>query len=115
MRLPDRLICLLLAAVMLLGPVEAFAKKRTKGVNDDKIVSVDAAAGKLVVTEGKNDAQITYVINKFTVITINGSPAKIADLKKGMHVDVQVGGTGAIASRVEAQGTRSPSKKKKSE
>ena len=94
---------LLVAAFFAFAPALAFAKKKDRSkYNDDKIVSVDVAGNKVTLTEGKNDAGVTYTVNKFTAITIDGNPAKLTDLKKGMYADVQVG-TGNVATKIEAQ------------
>lgn len=105
-----RPVIILLAALILLSSADVFAKKRKGKYDNDKIISVDVAANKIVVTEGKDDAAVTYTVNKFTVVTLNGSPAKLADLKKGMKVDVSVGGSGNVASKIDAQGKGSSKK-----
>lgn len=57
----------------------------------------------------------TFVITKFTEITVNGQKGTVADLKPGMTINVTIGTDPARAGRIDASGAppEDQSKKKK--
>ena len=50
------------------------------------ITAVDAAAGTIVIEDMHYKTTHTYTIDGFTVLKVNNSPGKIADIKVGMQV-----------------------------
>jgi hypothetical protein len=59
-----------------------------------KIVSVDAAGGKIVV-EPKDGAQVTVATDAKTKVRLNAKDATVGDLKADMSVEVVKPATGA--------------------
>ena len=71
-------------------------------ITPDKVVSVDVTQNTITVKEGKETA--AYTLDKLTTITVNGKKATLADVKRGMEVDVTIAGGDKI-TKVDAMGS----------
>jgi hypothetical protein len=82
-------ITLLAAALTLSFVGTAHAAKGAKGLKG-QIVSVAADGKSIVVSAGKkSDAkQSTIELDDAVTVTVDGAPAKVADLKAGLYVMV---------------------------
>ena len=88
-----RFLLLSLAALML--AVFATGVQAADETKSHEGLIVSATADKLVMTDKEGKNEHSHMISAATKITLNGQPAKLADLKKG-------GGAGAIVLRVGA-------------
>lgn len=111
-----RLYCLFIAVGFILAFLSpwAFAKKaKNKPGEFLQVVSADANASTITVADNNGKNATTYSVTSVTVILVNDQPAKLADLKKGMHVDVSLIEGGKAVSKIDAS-SATPSKKKAS-
>jgi hypothetical protein len=83
-----------LAVGMFVTSAEAKAKTQTLSHHG---TFVSASAGKMVMT-GRNGKEHTHVVAKNVAVTIEGKPAALAGLKKGMHVSVTTDTNGAVTA-----------------
>ena|ERR1051325_1849186 len=94
----------------------ALAKKRMGKPGDYiQLVSVDTGRNKITVADGAGKDTTTYDVTPLTKITVNKQSAKLADLTRGMHVIVTLGGGGKTADKIDATSApadSSPPKKK---
>ena len=92
-----------LAALFCLG-LPATSQARKHPPSYEVIVSVNESAGTVVIghAHGNNHSTKLLKIDKFTEITVDGQKAAIHDLKKGMMVDVTLGGDADIAATLQA-------------
>jgi len=92
----------------------AFAKK-AKGKPGEfaQITSVDTKAGTVTVAGSDGKDATTYSVMPVTTITLDSQPAKLTDLRKGMHVDISIVEGGKAVSKIDAT-TPAPPKKKSS-
>jgi hypothetical protein len=99
------LVCVTLVAFVA-TPVSAKSKAtkfKPKEVEVHPTVVTAVTADAITVSVDK--ASKTYGVTQFTEIKLNGQPAKLADLKAGMTVNVTMGLDPLKASRIEAAGT----------
>lgn len=107
---PQVLFALVLLAAMMAAERVEGARRRhhdsqpqtAKVLKPDTVESVDAAAFTIKVASGQKNRTIsTYTVTAFTKIFVDGKPAKLEDVKKGMRVTV-VSTDGKSAARIEA-------------
>jgi len=85
--------------LVLLVPVMALAAvKEKKPKPFIKVDSVSATDNTITIT-GLDSSNTTYAVDSFTTITVNGKPAKLADVQSGMKADITA--SGKKASRIE--------------
>ncbi|MGD0060298.1 MAG: hypothetical protein ABSD58_12850 [Verrucomicrobiia bacterium] len=78
----------------------AFAKKGKPGT-EMKLVSVDVPNNKITVSD-PNGNITTLAVMQVTTVTLNGQPAKLRDLHRGMHVNLSVSQGGKVADKIDA-------------
>lgn len=80
----------------LVNAIEAEAAKNT--LVDGELLEVDASGNKLVFGREENDegqpTQQSFTINAETIITLDGKPAKLSDLKKGSSLRLRLSNDG---------------------
>ena len=82
----------------------ALAKKAVSGKpgSEMKLVSIDLTNNKITVSDpGGNDIK-TLLVTPLTKVTLNGQPAKLPDLKRGMRVNLSVIQEGKTADKIDA-------------
>jgi|GEM_PF-1329887 len=97
-------LVIVMVGVIALAPLTALAAatKAKKPREFDKVVAVDTVGNEITIFEKSHKTDATFKLTPFTKIIVNGKPAKLADVKRGMKVDVT--STGAkTASRIEAE------------
>jgi len=114
-------VAIFIATGVLVGDAQArsgySAPRKGKAPEATKVLSVDCSANTITTKHG-NDTT-TYMVDSFTVITINGQKGDLTGVKPGMDVTVSAaGGGGKKATRIDATGSggepaKSDSKKKK--
>jgi hypothetical protein len=93
----------------LLSPL-AFAKKAKNKASDFiQVVSVDTNKITVADQDGKNAS--TYTVIPLTTVIVNGQPAKLSDLRKGMHVDISLIEGGEAVGKIDATSAPPPKKK----
>ena len=92
-----RYVILTTASVLLLAAVtaDAFADKAMK-IHDGVVVSTTADTLVMTDPDGKN--QHAHKIDEATAVTVDGKPAKLADVVKGDKVKVSAGQDGKVVS-----------------
>jgi hypothetical protein len=75
--------------------------RQNKTPEPDTVESVNVTANTITVKSNKES--ITYTVDKFTIVSVNGTTGKLEDLKKGMNVTVTESSHNR-ASKIEAQG-----------
>lgn len=81
----------------------ALAKKRTGKPGDYlQVVSVNLSSNKITVADGAGKDTTTYDVTPLTKVTVNGQPAKLSDLTRGMHVTLTVAGGAKTADKINA-------------
>jgi hypothetical protein len=109
----NRRICCLTVAMGVMGVVftflcpPAFAKK-AKPVAEMKLVSIDIPDNKISASDSTGNIT-TVAVMQVTVVTVNGQPAKLSDLRRGMSVILSVSQGGRVADKIDAT---DPSSKK---
>jgi hypothetical protein len=83
-----------------------FAKQGKPG-SEMKLVSIDLPNNKITVSD-PNGNITTLAVMQVTTVTVNGQPAKLSDLRRGMHVVLSVSHGGKTADKIDA--TNPPSK-----
>ncbi len=86
----------------------AFAKKGKPG-SEMKLISIDLPSNKITVSDPSGDDIRTLAVMQVTKVTLNGQPAKLSDLRKGMRVSLSVIQGGKTADKIDA--TDPPNKK----
>jgi hypothetical protein len=82
-----------LMAVALVVAMTVGFSSLSAAATHDSITAVDAAANKVTVKPGAGGADMTYVVDAQTKITIDAKDATIADLKVGDSVTDANNGT----------------------
>jgi hypothetical protein len=100
-------LAIAMGAVFTLLCPPAFAKKE-KPVPEMKLVSVDIPNSKIAASDSTGNIT-TVAVMQVTVITVNGQPAKLSDLRHGMSVILSVSQGGRVADKIDAT---DPSSKK---
>jgi hypothetical protein len=85
----------------------AFAKQGKPG-NEMKLVSISIPNSKITVSD-PNGNITTVAVMQVTTVTVNGQPAKLSDLRRGMSVILSVSQGGKVADKIDAT---SPTAKK---
>jgi hypothetical protein len=99
---------MLLAAVLTVAAAKKPAAPPPAETKSDAIVAVDIQNLTFKFAD-KSGSQTVYNVTIQTEIVVNGKPAKIEDLKKGMAAKV-ASSDGKNADRVEARGGLPPIK-----
>ena len=86
-----------------------FAKTGKPG-SEMKLLSIDLPNNKITVSDPSSKDITTLSVMQVTKVTINGQPAKLSDLKRGMHVNLSVSQGGKVADKIDATDS-SPGKK----
>ena len=92
---------LLAFAVVSFAAVTGVLADKAMKVHDGLVVST--AAETLVMTDAEGKNQHAHKIDEATVVTIDGKPAKLADLVKGDKVKVSVGQDGKVVQIAAAR------------
>ena len=79
----------------------AFAKKGKAG-SEMKLVSIDIPNNKITVSNPDGKDITTLTVMQVTKVTINGRPAKLSDLRRGMNVNLSVIQGGKTADKIDA-------------
>jgi len=105
-----RISYLIIAIGVLFAPVclSAFAKKGKPG-SEMKLVSIDIPNNKITVSDPTGEDIRTLAVMQVTKVTLNGQPAKLSDLRRGMRVSLSVIQGGKTADKIDA--TDPPNKK----
>ena len=109
-----RLYCLFIAVGFILAFLSprALAKKaKNKSGDFLQVTSVDSTGNTITVADNNGKNATTYAVTSVTVILVNEQPAKLADLKKGMHIDVSLIEGGKAVSKIDASSATPPKKK----
>lgn len=83
-----------------------FAKQGKPGT-EMKLVSIDLPNNKITVSDPSGNIT-TLAVMQVTKVTVNGQPAKLSDLRRGMRVILSVSHGGKTADKIDA--TNPPSK-----
>jgi hypothetical protein len=107
-----------MSALVLMTFAPAIGSANNKHDNDKRKVIHEKAkpasvwvissvgADTLTVTTTDKSESKTFKVNKTgTTIVVNGQPAHLNDLKRGMRVDFVMGGDASCVSRITATGT----------
>ncbi|MGB8354921.1 MAG: hypothetical protein WCD79_13580 [Chthoniobacteraceae bacterium] len=100
MKNPYLLLSLLALLALLSCPVDASTKPKATPKPNIHTVIESISTDSITVKEPKETK--TYKIGQFTEITYNGQPAKTADLKSGMRVEVSSNTDTTVADRIDA-------------
>lgn len=103
----NRRISYLVIAIAMVATIlspSVFAKKGKPGT-EMMLVSVDIPNNKITVSDPSNKDITTLAVMQVTKITIDHQPAKLSDLKHGMHVILSVSQGGKVADKIDATGT----------
>jgi len=76
-----------------------------------EVSSVDATSNTVELQKSNNTSNLTLKVSTATKITLDGKPAKLADLQKGVKVNFN--SLGDQCSRLEAEAVSSKPTKKK--
>jgi hypothetical protein len=98
-------VLLALAVVAFVATLPAVALQAQGQAHQGKVVS--AADGKLIMTDKDGKNEHTHMIAANTKITLDGKPAKLAELKRGQNVTVTTSKEGdkVVVSSVSAVST----------
>jgi hypothetical protein len=91
---------------VLCSPVLA---KQGKPGGTMQLVSIDLSNGNITVSDAAGQNAATYALTAMTAVTINGQPAKLSDLRRGMHVYLSVSHGGKTADKIDATSSSPPS------
>ena len=86
-------------------------KPKTNPANFFRWFQPIANASTITVADNNGKNATAYTVTPVTVILVNDQPAKLADLKKGMHVDVSLIEGGKAVSKIDASSATPPKKK----
>src|SRR5579863_8898041 len=100
-------LAIALGVVLTVLSPSVFAKQGKPGT-ETKLVSIDIPNNKITVSD-PNGNITTVGVMQVTTVTLNGQPAKLSDLRRGMHVILSVSQGGKVADKIDA--TNPPSKK----
>ena len=75
-----------------------------------KVVSVKLSDNKITISDAAGKNPVTYVLTPLTKVTVNGQPAKLGDLHRGMHVTLSVIQGGKTADKIDATDSSSGQK-----
>jgi hypothetical protein len=107
----------LLAAIgiisVLITPVVLAKKAKSKSPGPIVLTSIDPGGKSITVTDKQGKDPSTYTVTSLTKITLNGQPARLSDLSKGMTVDIELGGGGNVADKIDATSAHPDSSKNK--
>jgi hypothetical protein len=87
---------------LVCSPVSA---KTGKPGNVLKLVSIDLTNSNITVSDAAGNNPATYALTPLTAVTVNGQPAKLSDLRRGMHVYLSVIQEGKTADKIDATGS----------
>ena len=82
------------AAIAILAPLSVMMADKAEKVHDGIVVSVTADTLAMTDANGKNEH--AHKVDTAVAVTIDGKPAKLADLSKGDKVKVAVGQDGKV-------------------
>ncbi len=104
-----RISYLAIAIVVVFASVcpATFAKQGKPGT-EMKLVSIDLPNNKITVSDPSGNIT-TVGVMQVTTVTVNGQPAKLSDLRRGMRVILSVSHGGKTADKIDA--TNPPAKK----
>ena len=88
--------------IFVCSPTLAKMAKEGKPGNEMKLVSIDLPNSKITVSDAAGKNVATYKLTSLTKVTVNGQPAKLSDLHRGMHVDLSVIQGGKTADKIDA-------------
>ncbi len=94
-----------------LSPRALAKKAKNKSGDFLQVTSVDSTGNTITVADNNGKNAATYAVTSVTVILVNDQPAKLADLKKGMRVDVSLIEGGKAVSKIDASSATPPKKK----
>ncbi|HTS17194.1 MAG TPA: hypothetical protein VMP11_06440 [Verrucomicrobiae bacterium] len=83
-------------------PVFARKAKEGKAGSEMKLVSVDLPNNKITVSNPNGEEVNTLSVMQVTKVTLDGQPAKLSDLRKGMRVMLSVSQGGKVADKIDA-------------
>jgi len=86
----------------LVTPLALAKKAKSKSPGPIVLTAIDADGKTITVADKQGKDPVTYSLTKLTKITLNGQPAKLSDLTKGMVVDVELSGGGKTADKIDA-------------
>jgi hypothetical protein len=75
--------------------------KQGKPGTEMKLVSIDVPNNKITVSD-PNGNITTVAVMQVTTVTVNGQPAKLSDLRRGMRVILSVSHGGKTADKIDA-------------
>ena len=67
-----------------------------------KVISINLHNNKITVSDAAGKNVATYMLTPLTKVTVNGQPAKLSDLRRGMHVILSVIQGGKTADKIDA-------------
>lgn len=106
-------LILAIAVILVFVAPATFARKaKSKSPGPIVLTSIDAAGKTITVADKQGKDPVTYTVTTLTKITLDGQPAKLSDLTKGMVVDIELGTGGKTADKIDATSTHPDSKKK---
>jgi Cu/Ag efflux protein CusF len=76
--------------------------KAGKPGSEMKLTSIDLANNKITVSDPDGNDIKTLTVMQVTKVTVNGQPAKLSDLKRGMRVNLSVSQGGKVADKIDA-------------
>lgn len=97
---------------VLATPLALAKKAKSKSPGPIVLTSIDPSGKTITVTDKQGKDPVTYSVTTLTKITLNGQPAKLSDLSKGMGVDVALSGGGKTADKIDATSAHPDSSKK---
>ncbi len=89
--------------------LSAFAKEGKTG-GYTKVLSISLPKNKITVCDAAGNNVVTYVLTPLTKVTLNGQPAKLNDLHRGIHVILSVIQGGKTADKIDATDSSSGQK-----
>jgi hypothetical protein len=93
-----------LLAVIAIGPTFGKGKKKKATPAAAYHQTIISMIGMNAITVSDDKATRTFMVSRFTEITVNGQRGTITDLKPGMTVNVTIGTDPTHASRITAEG-----------
>ncbi|MGD1020280.1 MAG: hypothetical protein ABSA12_13295 [Verrucomicrobiia bacterium] len=75
-----------------------------------KVVSINLPDSKITISDATGKNPVTYALTPLTKVTLNGQPAKLRDLHRGMHVVLSVIQGGKTADKIDATDSSSGQK-----
>jgi hypothetical protein len=92
-----------LGVLLVFACPSAFARKAKAGKpgSEMHLVSIDLPNNKITVSDPSGKDINTLTVMQVTKVTINGQPAKLSDLRRGMHVLLSVSQGGKVADKID--------------